>query len=354
MKPIQLSAHTRPITKLRLNRDGDLLFTVSKDAKAMAWFMSDGMRLGTYEGHNGALNDFAVDFDSQFALTAGADCAVGVWETQTGENLRLLEPKGADRVTAVSWACGDQQFACSTLGNSKAYTMIFDFDADTFRDKEIPDEDLAWSMCIPPLEQEEFNGHTAKVSELIWDPTNEHILTASEDGTIRKWSVQTGELVNMIQFNPDRKVRVASLEYSKDKTLIIAAGGDCTARLYEGDTLTQLKVFESDKPLNCASLHPTLNLALVGGGQSARDVTTTGHGKGKFEIEFFHTIFEQKVGEIRTGHFSPINCVAISTDGSNFVTGAEEGNCRVFRFPPDFQQKFKSLEKSFVDMGGMN
>jgi len=352
MKPIQLSAHTRPITKIRLNRDGDLLFTVSKDAKAMAWYMSDGMRLGTYEGHNGALNDFAVDFDTRYALTAGADCAVGVWETQTGECLRLLEPKGADRVTSVAWACGDKRFACCTLGNSKVYTMVYNFDEDVYRNKEIPDEEMTWSMCIPPLDAE-FDGHTEKVTECLWGPVNEFIITASEDGTIRRWNVETGR-GTVTQFNPERKVAVASMEYSKDKTLLIAAGRDCTARLYEAETLTQLKVFESDKPLNCAALHPTLNLALVGGGQHAREVTTTGHGKGKFEIEFFHTIFEQKVGEIRTGHFSPINCVAISSDGSNFVTGAEEGNCRIFRFPPDFNQKFKTLEKSFVDMGGVN
>ena len=63
-KPIQLAAHERPITKIRINRDGDLLFSTGKDGQAMAWYMSDGMRLGTYEGHNGAINDVAVDFDS--------------------------------------------------------------------------------------------------------------------------------------------------------------------------------------------------------------------------------------------------------------------------------------------------
>jgi len=189
-----------------------------------------------------------------------------------------------------------------------------------------------------------------KISESLWGPMNEFVYTASEDGTICRWNVSTQQLNNRVNFNPQSATEVTSMDYSKDKTLIIATGKDMTARLYEGETLNPLKVFRSDKPLNCAVLHPTLNLVMVAGGQEALAVTTTGHDAGKFEVEFFHTIFQEKVGEIRTGHFSPINYLAISTDGTTLVTGAEEGNCRIFKFDGGFGNKFKALEKSFVSM----
>jgi len=353
LKPIQLAAHQRPITRIRISRDGDLVFSTSKDGKAMAWFTADGMRLGTYEGHNGALYDFDVDFETEYCLTAGADCAFGLWKACTGELVRLIEPNGSDRVTSVRWACGDKQFSCCTLGSKKAFVLVYDFDPQMYNDKSIPNEDIKYICSIPPIptDGQPHIGHTEKICESLWGPMNNFIITASEDGTIRRWNVSTQEIDTQINFNQQVKTPVTSMDYSRDKTLIIATGRDATARLYEGETLTPLKIFKSDKPLNCAALHPTLNLVLMGGGQDAREVTTTKHGTGKFEIQIFHTIFEEKVGEIRTGHFSPINCVAVSPDGNCFVTGAEEGNCRIFKFDSGFFSKFKALEKSFVEMG---
>jgi len=89
---------------------------------------------------------------------------------------------------------------------------------------------------------------------------------------------------------------------------------------------------------------------MVAGGQAARDVTTTTHRSGKFEVQFFHQIFEEKIGEIKTGHFSPINAMCCTVDGSHFITGAEEGNCRIFKFDADFNSKFRALEQGFVEL----
>ena len=52
----------------------------------------------------------------------------------------------------------------------------------------------------------------------------------------------------------------------------------------------------------------------MGGGQEARDVTTTGMRSGKFDARFYHLVFEQEFGRVK-GHFGPINSVAYSPDG---------------------------------------
>lgn len=183
-----------------------------------------------------------------------------------------------------------------------------------------------------------------KIVSALWDAINEYIYTASEDGTIRKWDVKKELEVKKIMFNEfDKKIEITSMSFNKDKTMLIASGKDQTARIFEVDTLAKLKVFYSDKPLNCAIIHPKMNLVLVAGGQAAIDVAIA-HGKGKFEIQFFHMILEEKVGEVKTGHFSPINAVCCTNEGKHFITGAEEGNCRIFKFDADFEWKFKNLE----------
>jgi len=316
----------------------------------MVWYTSNGERLGTYDGHNGAIFDFDVDFDTEFGLTAGADCAFGLWNVCTGQLHRLVYPRSPDRVTAVRWACGSQRFMVCVFGQRKSHILIYDFDPKKWCDPELNADSFKPAITMPK-ESETWTGHTAKVAEALWGPTNKSVITASEDGTIRRWNLETEDGDQFVYYNPQhKKTVITSMSYSKDRTLLIASGKDCTARIFETQTLTPLKCFRSDKPLNCAVMHPTLNLVMVVGGQDARDVTTTGHKSGKFEVEFFHTVFEEKVGEIRTGHFSPINYITLSTDGSHFATGAEEGNIRLFKFDNDFKHKFESLEKSFVDV----
>lgn len=55
MRPILLKGHERPLTFLKYNRDGDLLFSCAKDHTPTVWYASNGERLGTYKGHNGAV-----------------------------------------------------------------------------------------------------------------------------------------------------------------------------------------------------------------------------------------------------------------------------------------------------------
>ena len=51
MKPTLLQGHERSLTQIKYNRDGDLLFSTSKDKSVSVWFIDNGERLGTFEGH---------------------------------------------------------------------------------------------------------------------------------------------------------------------------------------------------------------------------------------------------------------------------------------------------------------
>lgn len=54
-RPLLLKGHTRSITLIKYNRDGDLLFSCSKDSTPCVWMADSGERIGTYEGHTGAV-----------------------------------------------------------------------------------------------------------------------------------------------------------------------------------------------------------------------------------------------------------------------------------------------------------
>ena len=80
---------------------------------------------------------------------------------------------------------------------------------------------------------------------------------------------------------------------------------------------------------------------VVGGGQEAMEVTTTGSSQGKFEARFFHAIHEEEFARVK-GHFGPINTLAFHPSGTQYTSGAEDGFLRVHNFDQSyFEYKFK-------------
>ena len=96
--------HTRSLTKVKFNADGDLLFSVSKDPQPSVWYSNNGERLGTFDGHTGAVWSIDVSRDSKRLLTGSADNSMIMWDVQTGKQLAKWNTKSG--VRAVSFQLG--------------------------------------------------------------------------------------------------------------------------------------------------------------------------------------------------------------------------------------------------------
>jgi len=55
------------LNQIKFNREGDLLFSCSKDSTVNAWFSHNGERLGTYDGHNGTV--WSLDVDREYSTS---------------------------------------------------------------------------------------------------------------------------------------------------------------------------------------------------------------------------------------------------------------------------------------------
>lgn len=83
-KPLMLHGHERAITKIKYNREGDLLFSASKDKQPNVWYALNGERLGTFNGHNGSVWCIDVNWDTTRLLSGSGDNTLRVWDCQTG------------------------------------------------------------------------------------------------------------------------------------------------------------------------------------------------------------------------------------------------------------------------------
>lgn len=141
--------HERSLTQIKFNKEGDLLFSCSKDHVINVWFTHNGERLGTYDGHNGTVWTIDVDCEfsnacptlrephfspcsaqSRFLVSGSADNTLRLWDVQTGKCLYRWEFPTA--VKRVAWSEDDNQVVCITeqrMGYQCA-VRIFDIDRE--------------------------------------------------------------------------------------------------------------------------------------------------------------------------------------------------------------------------------
>lgn len=66
-------------------------------------------------------------------------------------------------------------------------------------------------------------------------------------------------------------------------------------------------------------------------------VTTTSARQGKFEVRFYHLVFQEEIGRVG-GHFGPINTLAFHPLGTGYASGGEDGFVRVHHFDSNYFQ----------------
>lgn len=318
MRPLILKGHERPLTRVKFNREGDLLFTAAMDKSPTCWSATTGERIGTYRGHNGAVQDIDITHNTDRVLTGSADNSAVLWRAETGEKLHEWTFKSPAR--AVSFGPGDTRIAVATANLMKQPPNVYIFKHD-LHSNEQDDEPIVV-----------LEGHTETIIRVLWYPTGDYILTAARDRTVRKWDVETGEEIAQITAHNED---IQDCQWGVDALTFITASKDQTAKLWSFHDFELLKTYQADHPVNSAAISPKYSHILLGGGQEASKVTTTTDREGKFEGKIYHLVYEEELGRVK-GHFGPINTVAFSPDGRQYVSGGEDGYVRLHNFDQEY------------------
>lgn len=307
-----LQGHERSITQIKYNREGDLLFSCSKDLKPNVWWSLNGERLGTYNGHQGAVWSLDVDWCTSKLITGSGDMTTKIWDVEFGKVLASIPAKSSVRTTNFSYS-----------GNQAAYTTdkamgqnceLFIIDVRT-ADSSLSHQDPV--LRVPILQ--------SKVTSMLWGALDETIITGHENGHICLYDVRNGKQINSIN---DHTSSINDMQLSKDGTMFVTASKDTSAKLFDSEQLICLKTYKTERPVNSAAISPILDHIVVGGGQDAMEVTTTSSRAGKFDSRFFHLIYEEEFARLK-GHFGPINSLAFHPDGKSYASGGEDGFVRV-------------------------
>mmetsp|Transcript_2724 Transcript_2724/g.6114 ORF Transcript_2724/g.6114 Transcript_2724/m.6114 type:complete len:323 (-) Transcript_2724:8-976(-) len=312
MRPILMKGHERPLTFVKYNSDGDLLFSMAKDHNPTIWRADDGTRLGVYKGHNGAVFTCDVTHDSARLVTGSADQTVRLWDVRTGEELHRWSYREPAR--SVDFGEGEKLLAATTdpFMGEPSKILVYRLDDDPAK----LDSEPVMSLTGPE----------GRITRAVWGPLNNTIVSVGEDGMLRKWDAETGKVLHETQAH---EKSIVCLQPSYDGTCFITGSHDKTAKLFDFYSLEELKTYTHEKPVLSAFVSPLLDHVVLAGGQDASQVTLTSSKAGGFESKIVHKVYNTEViGTVR-GHFGPVNAIAYSPDGRSFVTGGEDGYVRL-------------------------
>ncbi|KAH6763886.1 Transducin/WD40 repeat-like superfamily protein [Perilla frutescens var. hirtella] len=321
MRPILMKGHERPLTFLKYNRDGDLLFSCAKDHNPTVWFADNGERLGTYRGHNGAVWTCDISRDSTRLITGSADQTAKIWDVQTGTPLFTFNFDSPTR--SVDFAVGDKLAVITTdpfMGLPSAIHI-----KHIARD---PEDQTGESVLV-------LKGPQGRINRAIWGPLNATVISGGEDSVVRIWDSETGKLLKESEKEEGHKKTITSLAKSADGSHFLTGSLDKSAKLWDSRTLKLIKTYVTERPVNAVAMSPLLDHVVLGGGQDASSVTTTDHRAGKFEAKFYDKILTEEIGGVK-GHFGPINALAFNPDGKSFSSGGEDGYVRLHHFDQDY------------------
>jgi translation initiation factor 3 subunit I len=313
--------HTQPITDLKYNREGDILFTSDKSREkgnVNAWWSHNGERIGTYNGHTGAVYSVDVDSETTRLITGGADSTVRLWNVNNGRQIKVWQKEVTVYDTRFSF--GDQRILVLTANQRNRNSAI---------EIHTCPEDVDNSEMLVRTESETRDD---QITTVVWGYLNEHFLSGHSDGSISLFDTETGTIVRRDKFHTSPIPTIKSDNYGLS---IITSSKNGVSKLIDTRTMDVIQTYDVGRPINCAAISPKMEHVILGGGESADKVTLSSATSKSFTIRFYHAIYGEEMGSVH-GHFGPVNTLSFNPTGRSFASGGEDGQVVIRHFPSSY------------------
>jgi len=339
MRPALLRGHTKPITVVKFNFDGDLLFTGSGEKVVNLWYANSGERIGSFEP-KAAVRTLDVTNNSDI-LIVGTN--VGTLEFFKIDGGQLLGHYSLDaRFKTIQLSYGDKKLLTLVEWYHKdksGVTELFIFDVEKLL-KDLLENKTPQELKLEPERTITIKNVKDKYCQVNWGLLNKTIYAAREDGHFEIFDLE-GNIIKSARIHDDR---LHSFSVAKEHTFIVTCSKE-GAKIIDPESLKILKTFKTEVPMNAGCISPLTfdpkypkYHAIIAGGVAAIDAAMS--KGGGFEVRLLNLVNEEEIGRI-SGHFGPVNALAFYPDGRGFVSGGEEGIIRLFRFNEKYFKEFE-------------
>ncbi|KAK9432780.1 WD40-repeat-containing domain protein [Lipomyces doorenjongii] len=203
----RLVGHAGPVYGASFSPDNRYLLTCSDDKSARLWSMDTYTALVSYKGHNHPVWDVTFSPNGHYFATASHDQTARLWSCDHIYPLRIF----AGHVSDVD---------CVTFHPNSTYVLTGS------SDKSCRMWDVAKGTPVRVM-----LSHHAPVSSICVSPDGRTLASGADDGSIILWDLGTGKQIKTMRGH-DRNTSVYSLSFSREGTVLVSAGADCSVRVW--------------------------------------------------------------------------------------------------------------------------
>jgi len=254
-----------------------------------------GHHVMTLVGHEGGVTSVSYSPDGLSIASGSRDGTIRIWDMRTGEE--KITPLRSDdgSILAVAFCPNGRIVGSGTEGSAVCI----------------------WAQVteLPTLYR--LRGHSGAVQSVAFTPDGLLFASASRDMTVRLWSIETREVLAVLDGHTDW---INAVSFSPNGRILLSGSDDEIIRTWHSDKFTDRATGGTlrDHFFPCFSLSHSPDGSKVASG-SLHCVRLWEPETGRF------------IGELR-GHSGDVRSVQFSPDGQSLVTGADDMAVRIWDF----------------------
>jgi WD40 repeat protein len=332
-----LTGHEDWVTAVAVTPDGRRVLSGGYDGTLRVWDLHAGQLLRTIAGHEISVSAVAVAPDGRQALSASHDRTLKLWDLETGHLVRTFSGH-EDGVTAVAVTPDGRRVLSGgydgtlRLGDLKTGQLHFTFRGGfdptrRYEDREFAIDQLALSET----------GHWRPVSALAVAVDGRHAVSASHDGSLKLWDIQTCRLKRTLADESSVRAVAVGLDNLQDESRPV-----CVALPIE---VSAVAVTPDGRHALSGSYDQTLRLWDLATGQLIRTfvghedrvgaVVITAGGRQALSASHDRTLklWDLQTGQLLStlaGHEDGVSAVAVTPDGRHAISASGDRTLKLW------------------------
>lgn len=275
-------AHEGVVSNIAVSPDGERVLSFGGGLLAESVLATGKSRLG-WERHSGSVEAVAAVADTQQVVSGSSDSTLRLWDTATGESLRIIT--GAE--------LGAFCVAVSPDGNRAAAGC---------KDGVLREFDLSDGTLL-----RELKGHLGFVRAVAYSPDGSQLVSSADDGSVRVWAADQEDAVTVMRGHLGGVLAVA---VSADGQKVLSGGRDGTVRLWDTRSGIELAQMAASRGwVQTVAFTDNRGWRVVAGGRDGR-------------VIFMDMQARQQLSEMEHGGW--LRALAVSPDGRTVYSSGDD------------------------------